>query len=157
PPPPVPGQQAPAQQAPPAPPLPASAPAPDASDDPPPEVTYAIVRTMVGAALADGNLAPEEKATITRHLDDSGLSAEQTQQIHRDLVLPPSPAELAAMVQGSEARETLFRFGALVTLADQDVSDLERQWLERLSQALEIAPERKQALEAEIFAADDDA
>lgn len=111
---------------------------------------------MVAAALADGNLAPEEKAIITKHLGDSGFSEEQTQQIHQDLVLPPSPAELAALAQDSEAREMLFRFGAMVTLADQDVSDLERQWLNRLADAFELEPERRAALEAEIFATSDD-
>ncbi len=119
-------------------------------------MSYAIVRTMVAAALADGNLAPEEKAVITKHLSDSGFSEEQTQQIHRDLVLPASPAELAALAQDNETRETLFRFGALVTLADQDASDLERHWLNRLADAFELDPERKAALETEIFATSDD-
>ncbi len=151
PPPPLPGQQPAAP-----PPLPVSEPTPNEAAEPPVEVSYAIVRTMVAAALADGNLAPEEKAIITKHLGDSGFSDEQTQQIHRDLVLPPSPAELVELAQDTEARETLFRFGALVTLADQDVSDLERQWLNRLAAALELAPERKAALESEIFATDDD-
>ena len=165
-PPPVPGSQ------PPPPPVPAGLPA--APPPPPPaaipkmaeaaeidddrlprELTYTIVRTMVAAALADGHLADEEKAIIHKHLGESGFSEEQTSQIHKDLVLPPSPAELAALTGDAPAREALYRFGALVVLADQQTSDLERAWLDRLAAAFELTGDRKAALEAEIFSPDD--
>ena len=77
---------------------------PVADDELPPEVTYAVVRTMVAAALADGHLAPEEKAIIQKHLGESGLSEAQTAQVHQDLVLPPGPAELAALAGDAEAQ-----------------------------------------------------
>ncbi len=157
-PPPPPG---PAQTIPPPPPGPAQtippppapeAPAPEtAADEPSPEMTYAIVRTMVAAALADGNLAPEEKAIIQKHLGTSGLGGEQIRQIHQDLVLPPSPAELAALVPGGASREALYRFGGLIVLADRQTSDLERGWLNRLAAALELPAERVAVLEREIF------
>ncbi|MEE8526809.1 MAG: hypothetical protein V3T72_22980 [Thermoanaerobaculia bacterium] len=31
------------------------------------------------------------------------------------------------------------------------MSDLEREWLQRLGDAFELSPERRQALEAEVF------
>ena len=108
---------------------------------------------MVAAALADGRMAPEEKELIHRHLGESGLGEEQVRQIHQDLVLPPSPEELAALAPAAEAREALYRFAALVVLADRETSDLERRWLERLAAAFEIDAERRSVLEAEIFAA----
>ncbi|MEM7352043.1 MAG: DUF533 domain-containing protein [Acidobacteriota bacterium] len=156
PPPPIPG--APPAAAPPPPPpvqgaaTEAAAPAGDEADiELPQETTYAVVRTMVAAALADGNLAPEEKAIIQKHLGESGLSEEQTRQIHQDLVLPPSLDELATLASDAESREILFRFAALVVLADQQVSDLERAWLDRLASTFGIEGERKAALEADIF------
>ncbi len=157
-PPPIPGSQ-PAVPPPPVPgAIPEAAATPDetAADELPPELTYAIVRTMVAAALADGHLATEEKTIIQKHLGESGLAEEQTSQIHKDLVLPPSPAELAALAGDQPSREILYRFGALVVLADQEASDLERGWLERLAAAFELDPEHKAALETEIFASDDD-
>ncbi len=153
-PPPLPGS-APAAEPPPLPPIPGSATEPAAApeeEELPQDVTYAIVRTMVAAALSDGHLAPEEKAMIQKHLGESGLSEAQTSQVHKDLVLPPSPAELAAMSGDAEAREALYRFGALVVLADQQTTDLERGWLERLAEAFELDAGCKAALEAEIFA-----
>ncbi len=164
PPPPLPGQQAapppplPGQQAPP-PPVPGAIPETPAEvpdDELPQEVTYAIIRTMVAAALADGHMAPEEKSIIEKHLGESGLSEEQTAQIHRDLALPPSPGELATLAGDPATCEVLYRFGALVVLADQKTSDLERGWLKRLATALELGDDHRTALEAEIFSRDDD-
>ncbi len=159
PPPPVPGSppaaSGPALRPPPPPPVPGTAAevaaVSETDDELPQEVTYAVVRTMVAAALADGHLAPEEKALIQKHLGESGLSEAQTSQIHKDLVLPPAPAELAALTAGTEAREALYRFAALVVLADQQASDLERSWLDRLAAAFELDDGHKAALEAEIF------
>ncbi len=169
PPPPIPGSQPPPPQPvapPPPPPVPGAAANPEVPAAPaeaaeatdselPPELTYAIVRTMVAAALADGHMASEEKAMVQKHLGDSGLSEEQTSQIHKDLVLPPSPAELAALTDDQPGREMLYRFGALVVLADQRTSDLERGWLERLATAFEFDAEHKAELEAEIFSTED--
>ncbi len=109
---------------------------------------------MVAAALADGRMAPEERAMIEKHLGESGLSEEQTSQIHRDLALPPSIDELAALAGDPEAGEVLYRFGALVVLADQETSDLERAWLERLARAFEFGDDRRAALETELFGTD---
>lgn len=155
PPPPVPGSAA-APGVPPPPPLPtaarSAAPEGGEAEEPAPEVTYAIVRTMVAAALADGHLAPEEKEIIHRRLGESGLAEEQIRQVHHDLVLPPSPEELAALAPNPEGREALYRFAALIVLADRKTSDLERSWLDRLGSVFGLDAERRQALETEIFA-----
>jgi uncharacterized membrane protein YebE (DUF533 family) len=124
----------------------------DEGEELPPQATYAIVRTMVAAALADGSLDPAEKKVIQERLEDSELSAAEKRQIHQDLVLPPTPAELAALAPEAEGRELLYRFAAAVVLADRQVSDLERGWLDRLARALAIDAERAAALDLEIFA-----
>lgn len=145
---------------PPPPPVPKVAEVAEAAEDEeselelPPALTYAVVRTMVAAALADGELAPAEKEIIHRHLGTSGLGDDQVTQIQRDLVLPASPRELAALVAPDAEREVLYRFAALIILADDTVSDLERSWLGRLATALDIDDSRRQTLEREIFAAE---
>lgn len=152
PPPPPPGQAAP----PPLPPPGAAVPPPppgqvSAPEEPPPELTYAVVRTMVAAALADGNLHSREREAILKRLGESGLDAEQQRQIHQDLVLPPQPTELAALAGTAEGRELLYRFAALIVLADEEVAELERDWLARLAEAFGIDEERRQNLEREVF------
>ena len=122
----------------------------------PAELAYAIARTMVAAALADGALDRSELAMVETRLDTSGLAEEQIAQIRRDLVLPPQPAELAALVADADARDAVYRFAGLVILADDDVSDLERAWLDRLASAFDLDAARKAALEADLFAPDDE-
>jgi len=126
----------------------------------PRELLFAVVRTMAAAALADGEMAPEERAALEGHLDDSGLHPEQIQRVRKDLVLPPTPGELAEMVeelpeqQAAEARETLFRAAALIVHADREVSDVETAWLGKLAAELGLSPEQADALRAEVFGAD---
>jgi len=150
PPPPLPPPSGDAGTAPPLPPLPVAA-APSGPDIPQ-ELLFAIVRTMVSGALADGEMHTEEKQLIENRLEEGALSPEQTKQVHKDLVIPPTPEELGGMVtRGEEDREMLYRFGALVVLAEGDVSPPEKVWLERLAAALGLGAARRSALEEEIF------
>jgi uncharacterized membrane protein YebE (DUF533 family) len=154
PPPPVPGQAKPAQAVPPPPPAPGSteADAGAGEEEPPPELVYAVVRTMVAAALADGHMAPDEKQAIQGRLGESNLSQAQVQQVHQDLVIPPTPDELARMADSAEARELLLRFALLVVGLDREVSELERTWLDRLAHSFGLDPQRRAELEHELLA-----
>lgn len=118
---------------------------------PPQELVFAIVRTMVSAALADGEMHADEKQAIEKRLGESGLSAPQIEQIRKDLVFPAPPAELSGMVTDDEDKQALYRFGALVVLADDTVADTEKAWLEAFAGALGIAPARRQAIDGELF------
>jgi uncharacterized membrane protein YebE (DUF533 family) len=133
---------------PPLPPLPTAAPAEPSL---PPGLVFGIVRTMISGALSDGEMHAEERKLIEGRLGESGLSSDETTQIRKDLVFPPTPEEVGTMVSTAEDRELLYRFGALVVRADGGASALEAAWLERLGAALGIAAERRAALENEIF------
>jgi uncharacterized membrane protein YebE (DUF533 family) len=154
-------REKPSPAAPPPPPLPPEAlpplpPLPGTAEAPPPipqELLFVIVRTMVSGALADGEMHESEQDLIGSRLGESGLSPEQAKQIRKDLVFPPPPEELARSVASPEDRELLYRFGALVVLAEGSVSDAERTWLERLGSALGLPPAKREALEKEIFPA----
>lgn len=119
----------------------------------PPEAVFPIVRTMIAAALADGRMSPEERAAIQEQLGSAGLSDEQVAQVHRDLVLPASPEEIAGFAFAPEAREVLYRFAALAVVADRDGSPAERAWLDRLATALGIVSPAKDEIEKETLAA----
>jgi hypothetical protein len=116
-------QQQPAAGAPPLPPLPSAEPT-ESVPPPPPlpmaapaepqlprELVFAIVRTMISSALSDGEMHAEEKKLIEGRLGESGLSPDETKQIHKDLVFPPTSEEIATMVSTTEDRELLYRFG----------------------------------------------
>lgn len=158
PPPPVVSSEAePSTVPPPPPPVPPAAPehTSDAGEEAvaeelPPELLFAIVRSMVAAALADGELSDAERETIHSRLAEAPFSQEQVAQVNRDLVVPPSPHELAGMVE-TDDREVLLRFATLVALAHEGVSDRERTWLGGFARALEIDGERQRTIEAEIL------
>jgi uncharacterized membrane protein YebE (DUF533 family) len=135
---------------PPLPPLPAAAPA---EPQIPRQLVFAIVRTMTSGALSDGEMHAGEKKLIESRLGESGLSPEETKQIHRDLVFPPSPEEIGTMVSTTEDRELLYRFGALVVGSQGGASAPEKAWLDKLGTALGLAPERREPLSREIFGA----
>ena len=116
-----------------------------------PELTFALVRTMVSAALADGLMDDREKDIILERLKHSGLDAEKRQRIHRDLEVPASPAELATMTDSQDEREAMFRFAGLILLSDQKVTELERDWLDRLAFAFGFDVDRKVQLETEVL------
>ena len=101
--------------------------------------------------LTEKFLSEEEKKLIEGRLGESGFSSDETKQIHKDLVFPPQPAELSTMVATLKDRELLYRFGALVVRADGAASAPEAAWLEKLGASLGLAPERRAALESEIF------
>jgi uncharacterized membrane protein YebE (DUF533 family) len=142
-PPPLPGAKAPPLPPPPI-------PEPSTAEPALPEaLVFAIVRTMVAAALADGEMHAEEKKLIESRLGESGLSQEHTQQIRKDMVIPPGPQELAGGVD--EDRELIYRFGALVVLADGSASELEQAWLAKLASALGLDEAKRRAMERELF------
>ncbi|HXV59618.1 MAG TPA: DUF533 domain-containing protein [Vicinamibacteria bacterium] len=115
------------------------------------DLLFAIVRVMAASALADGEIHADERRVIESRLDESGLSAEQVRRIQKDMVIPPGPGELSDMVETAEDRELVYRFAALVVLADGEISQLERAWLDKLAAAMALGDGRREALEREIF------
>jgi hypothetical protein len=112
---------------------------------------FAVVRTMVAAALADGTLSPAERTRIQEQLGSGELAEEQAAQVRRELLMPASPAELAAMAASDAERELLYRFAALVTMTDAGVSPAEATWLGCFAAARGLSAARAKALEGELF------
>jgi len=156
--PPVPGA-APLPSSPPdLPPVPGSRPSPppipeaDAGLELPDETMFAALRTMVAAALSDGSLSAEERALIEKRLGESGMPEERLARVRRDLVLPASPAELAALLPEGEPPELLLELAILVVRADSDVSAHESAWLRQLAEALGVDAARLDELQKELVA-----
>ena len=117
----------------------------------PPGLLFPVVRAMVAAALSDGELEPAEREAIFAHLESGELAPSEVQQVRRDLVLPATPGELAAMVDAAEHGELLYRFAFLTLRADGELEPHETAWLAQLGSALELTGERRGELEREIL------
>jgi len=133
-------------------PAPTNAPAPPKEDKPQelsPDLEFAVIRSMVAAALADGHLGTEERHRILERVDASELPEARRRKIHEDLVLPPTPSELAALVPEAEEREILFTFAALTCHQDDAFHAQEEGWLQRFATALELPEDRRRRLSQE--------
>lgn len=129
----------------------ASSAEPEGTASLPSEVRYAITRTMVAAALADGELARDEKSMIDEQLAAGDLEESQVAQIRRDLVVPPSALELADTLPDGEAPELLLQFALLTTRADGELSPRERTWLQGLANALGLRGQAVEQVEKDLF------
>jgi hypothetical protein len=119
--------------------------------DLPLDLVYPAVRVTVAAALADGRLAPAERAAIGAHLESPGLTPDQVTQVHRDLVLPATVEELAALAGAEPARRTLYGLAALVLHSDREVTGPERAWLARLGDAFGLGEGDRRWLEGGLL------
>lgn len=157
--PPLPGEGG-APPPPPPPPIPGAPPGAGAGEETPdvpadaPEMPDALVRTVVramaAAAAADGHLGDRERAVLETHVEEAGWTDEEKEGLRADLADPPSPADLAAEVETEADREVVYRFALLVLLADHRLSPLEKGWLDRLGEALDLGPERQAEIAGEL-------
>jgi hypothetical protein len=150
-PPQAPGRQAGSDTAvPPPPPPPAPAPASDQQPDtgsvpppppPPPAGTSELpdarllIRAMIAAANADGEIDAEERAAIQNQLAETGLSAQETAFVQSELASPPSVDEIAAEV--SDGKTALQVYAVSLMAIDVD-TDAEQRYLEALRSRLGI-------------------
>ena len=118
--------------------------------DLPPEMTFAIARTLVAAAMSDGHLADRERQAVVDNLESSGLTAEQKSQVEADLADPPSPESLALLARSDEGRQALYRFAAVMVAADGVTEEAESNWLDRFARALGLSHAQVEGLDSEI-------
>jgi uncharacterized membrane protein YebE (DUF533 family) len=131
-------------------------PAPAAGEPPPepePETdaeadeAMLLVRAMIAAARADGQIDQAERRAIAERLDSAGLDAAE-----RDLVLAefqnPMPIEvLAAQVADPVAAAQVY---AASVIAVGEASPAERVYLEQLAAKLRLTPEAAAAIQARL-------
>ncbi len=156
--PPVPGA-APAEM-PPLPSTPSSdvrAPLPPLPGEPPEEgdAQFQVValRTVVAAALADGEIAAEERGLLQEHLSSSDLPETDRQRIQGDLLAPAAPAALAADYPAGEDPTALVALAIAMLRSDGEMVASERAWLGELASALGVPADRVTQIEGELFEA----
>ena len=140
----APAGPAPPPGTPPPPPLPGTSTQPVRTVDSLPEPVLRVVRLMVSAAGADGNLGPEEREAILA--EARAVGAEDA--VARELESPRPLADIVAGVGDTKLREDLYTLAFGIVRADETVTGAERIYLAQLAHQLGLEPDDVTRLEA---------
>ena len=112
----------------------------------------AALRTVVAAALADGEIGREERELLQEHLGNAReLSSEQRAAVQSELLQPARPQELARALPAGEDPTPLLALSIAMLRADGEMDAVERAWLGSLAAAYGVAESRLGEIEAELF------
>ncbi|HEV7372953.1 tellurite resistance TerB family protein [Arenibaculum sp.] len=120
---------------------------------PPPEETLddrkalLLVRAMIAAAYADGELSPEERTRIVGALDQAGAGPEEHRIIEGEL---SNPQPLDAILREVRDEETAEQVYIASEIAIRDGSQTEKHYLNYLASRLNIPEERRNDLDGMV-------
>ncbi|MBU4610447.1 tellurite resistance TerB family protein [Achromobacter sp. GG226] len=130
--------------------MPAALPAPRTMDRlPAPEVeqhSKAVLIAMIGAAKADGHIGDAERGLLEGELVRLG-EAQDRPWVQEELARPLDPAQVATHAQTPEMAAEMYLASLLVV---DEESFMERAYLDELARRLNLAPELKSTLEAQV-------
>lgn len=128
-------------------------PEPPPPPPPPPEETLddskalLLVRAMIAAAYADGELSQEERARIVGALDQAGAGPDEHRIIEGEL---SNPQPLDAILREVRDEETAEQVYIASEIAIRDGSQTEKHYLSYLASRLNIPEERRTALDGMV-------
>ena len=109
-----------------------------------PEPVLRVVRLMISAAGADGNLGPEEREAILAEARAAGAQ----DAVARELESPRPLADIVAGVGDTKLREDLYTLAFGIVRADETVTGGERIYLAQLAHQLGLEAEAVARLES---------
>jgi uncharacterized membrane protein YebE (DUF533 family) len=102
-----------------------------------------LIRAMIAAANADGEITPEERQRIIAKLDEAGAGPDERQVVERELANPISTDALVREVRDPKTAEQVYLASALAIEPD---TDAERSYLQYLAARLKLEPNRAEEL-----------
>jgi uncharacterized membrane protein YebE (DUF533 family) len=138
----------PAQPGVPPPPLPPPAAAPEPDEGGVPAPIARLLRIMISAARADGELAAPERDRILKEAREVGAEA----LVKSELETPRPLGELVAGVSDPQLKQQLYTLAFVIVRADESVSGGERIYLAQLANRLGLDAEAVKRLEGEAAA-----
>ena len=135
------------------PPVPVAPPPPAASAAPADEAgvpapVARLLRIMISAARADGELGPAERERILKEAREVGAEA----LVQQELEAPRPLGELVAGVSDPELQQQLYTLAFVIVRADENVTGGERIYLAQLANRLGLDPASVARLESEAAA-----
>lgn len=107
-----------------------------------------LLRLMISAARADGEIGPVERERILTEAREVGAEAD----VRRELDVKRSAAEIVAGVNDAELRGQLYSLAFTIVRADEAVTGGERIYLAQLAHLLELDASEASRIEVEVSA-----
>lgn len=111
------------------------------------ELSRLLIRAMIGAAKADGQIDPREEAAIVAELGRLELGEADRAFVAEELRAPPDVRRVAEGVRNPEMAVALYAASLLVITVD---TEAERRYLAALAERLNLDPGLAAALEAKM-------
>jgi uncharacterized membrane protein YebE (DUF533 family) len=103
-----------------------------------------LIRAMIAAANADGEISSDERRTITGRLDQAGAGPEERAVLERELQAPRSVDQIVRDVHDPETAEQVYLASRLAMNPD---TAAEKAYLDFLASRLEIPAGRRSELD----------
>jgi uncharacterized membrane protein YebE (DUF533 family) len=104
-----------------------------------------LIRAMIAAANADGQITPDERQMITGKLDQAGAGPDERAVLERELQSPRSADQIVGEVHDQETAEEVYLASRIAMNPD---TSAEKAYLDFLAARLEIPADRRNELDA---------
>lgn len=115
------------------------------------EKERALVKTLVKAMWADGEMAATEREMLGGILSELGASSEEVMEVGKMMQKPPDLEGIREQVPDYESRCDIMKFVLAMALADGRVNVSELQFLNKMAKTLEIKPEDMEGLKEDTL------
>jgi uncharacterized membrane protein YebE (DUF533 family) len=102
------------------------------------ETALLLVRAMIAAANADGQIDADERGGILARLTEAGVGGPERDALLAELERPVPPSALAAQVRSPETAAQVYAVSLAAIKAD---TDAEKSYLRGLAAMLQLSPE----------------
>ncbi|KAA0578810.1 tellurite resistance TerB family protein [Azospirillum sp. B21] len=102
-----------------------------------------LIRAMIAAANADGEITPDERRHILGTLDEAGAGAEERRIVEQELDRPQPLDSLLQFVKDQQTAEQVYLASRM---AVNEQSEAERSYLQYLASRLKLDPQRVQQM-----------
>lgn len=126
---------------------------PQAMPGPEQERAVLMIRAMIAAAKADGEIDADERAAILARLDEEGSGAEAHAFIEAEMARPLDLYEITSNVRDAAMAADVYAASLLAITVD---TDAERRYLDRLAARLGLDDGAAEAIEARLANVDPD-
>ncbi len=146
-PPPAPGSRAATPPPPPPGPPPAPPEAPGSARQPGQDQAILLIRAMIAAANADGQIDADERHAILGKLQEAGLGEEERRFLAAELAHPPSLESLLARIDSPELAEQVYAASLLAVEVD---TKAEKSYLSYLQARLGLSDPKVEEIERSL-------